>query len=312
MKRTIFFILLVVSLISAGCGGGGGGGGGGSADAPSIVRPSYSDLTNLASPVRMDIGSVTSFNNSTNNSTANYPATPLTPQITANASSLASITIVIPELGVNDTYTSEDVVSTGFIGNMTIPIIDAVKTSGGVTREFVYIQPATPATPSSLRYSSLGIWRQTGASSLTDMAFISFGSKTAGSDIPTAGTAAYTGSILGFATEGGGANYTIKAPAAAFADFGARSVRLVSALSLKTNQTTLQTSLDRGYDLSGTLTYAAGNNALSGNIRTDDGKTGTATGVFYGPQAAEIGGTFRTSDEVGGAKMFAGGFGLKK
>ncbi|HUX63118.1 transferrin-binding protein-like solute binding protein [Sulfuricella sp.] len=300
MKKTIFFILLAVSLISAGCGGGGGGGG---VDTPSIVRPSYSDLTNLASPVRMDIGSVTSFNNST----ADYPATTLTPQITANASSLASITIVIPELGVNDTYTSADVVSTGVIGNMTIPIIDAVKTSGGVTREFVYIQPATS---SSLRYSSLGIWRQTDASSLTDMAFISFGSKTAGSDIPTAGTATYTGAILGFATEGVGANYTIKAPAIAIADFGARSVMLASTLSIKTDQATLLTSSDNNYNLSGTLTYAAGNNALSGTISTV-GKTGTATGVFYGPQAAEIGGTFRTS-EAGGTKMFAGGFGLKQ
>lgn len=301
MKKTIFFILLAVSLISAGCGGGGGGGGG--VDTPSIVRPSYSDLTNLASPVRMDIGSVTSFNNST----ADYPATTLTPQITANASSLASITIVIPELGVNDTYTSADVDSTGVIGNMTIPIIDAVKTSGGVTREFVYIQPATS---SSLRYSSLGIWRQTDASSLTDMAFISFGSKTAGSDIPTAGTATYTGAILGFATEGVGANYTIKAPAIAIADFGARSVMLASTLSIKTDQATLLTSSDNSYNLSGTLTYAAGNNALSGTISTV-GKTGTATGVFYGPQAAEIGGTFRTS-EAGGTKMFAGGFGLKQ
>lgn len=300
MKKTIFFILLAVSLISAGCGGGGGGGG---VDTPSIVRPSYSDLTNLASPVRMDIGSVTSFNNST----ADYPATTLTPQITANASSLASITIVIPELGVNDTYTSADVVSTGVIGNMTIPIIDAVKTSGGVTREFVYIQPATS---SSLRYSSLGIWRQTDASSLTDMAFISFGSKTAGSDIPTAGTATYTGAILGFATEGVGANYTIKAPAIAIADFGARSVMLASTLSIKTDQATLLTYSDNSYNLSGTLTYAAGNNALSGTISTV-GKTGTATGVFYGPQAAEIGGTFRTS-EAGGTKMFAGGFGLKQ
>lgn len=307
MKRTIFFILLAVSLISAGCGGGGGGGGGG-VDTPSIVRPSYSDLTNLASPVRMDIGSVTSFNNST----ADYPATTLTPQITANASSLASITIVIPELGVNDTYTSADVVSTGVIGNMTIPIIDAVKTSGGVTREFVYIQPATS---SSLRYSSLGIWRQTDASSLTDMAFISFGSKTAGSDIPTAGTGTYTGAILGFATEGVGANYTIKAPAIAIADFGARSVMLASTLSIKTNHidplNPFSTTDAPGYNLSGTLTYAAGNNALSGPIITANGKTGTATGVFYGPQATEIGGTFRTS-EAGGTKMFAGGFGLKQ
>ena len=298
MKITTFFNLLAVCLISAGCGGGGGGG---AIAIDGIATPSYNDLTNLPSPVGLDIGSVTSFNNST----ANYPETTLTPQIFA---SNTSITIVIPELGVNDTYTAADVVSTGFIGNTTIPIVDAVKTSGTVTRELVYIQPTVS---SSLRYSTLGIWTQTDASSLTtDMAFISAGSKTVGSDIPTAGMASYTGAILGFATEGIGANYTIKAPAFAVADFGARSVTLNSALSIKTNHATLATSFDNNYNLSGTLTYSAGSNALSGTISTI-GKTGSATGVFYGPQAAEIGGTFRVSDP-GGANMFAGGFGLKQ
>jgi hypothetical protein len=300
MKTTTFFNLLVVCLISAGCGGGGGGGAN-TFDGPSIVRPSYNDLTNLPSPVGLDIGSVTSFNNSTEN----YPETTLTPQIFASD---ASMTLVIPELGVNDIYTAADVVSTGVIGNTTIPVVDAVKTSGTVTREWVYIQPTVS---SSLRYSTLGIWVQTDSStSATDTAFISAGSKTVGSDIPTAGMASYTGAILGFATEGIGANYTIKAPAFAVADFGARSVTLNSALSIKTSHATLETTFDNNYNLSGTLTYSAGNNALSGTISTV-GKTGSATGVFYGPQAAEIGGTFRVSDP-GGTGMFAGGFGLKQ
>ena len=300
MKTTTLFNLLAVCLISAGCGGGGGGGGG-AITIDGIATPSYNDLTHLPSPVGLDIGSVTSFNNST----ANYPATILTPQIFKSDS---SITIVIPELGVNDTYTSADVVSTGVIGNTTIPIVDSVKTSGTVTRELVYIQPTVS---SSLRYSSLGIWVQTDTSTSTiDTAFISAGSKTVGSDIPSSGMATYTGAILGFATEGIGANYTIKAPAFAVADFGARSVTLNSALSIKTSHTTLATSFDNNYNLSGTMTYSSGSNALSGTISTV-GKTGSATGVFYGPQAAEIGGTFRVSDP-GGANMFAGGFGLKQ
>src|SRR5207237_7991076 len=120
-------------------------------------------------------------------------------------------------------------------------------------------------------------------------AALSFGSRTLGTDIPNTGTATYSGFVLGNAIESPGQQFSITALATATADFGARSVSLISANSAKTDRATGIVTADAGYNVSGTLTYAPGSNALAGNLASANGKTGPATGAFYGPQAAELG-----------------------
>jgi hypothetical protein len=69
-------------------------------------------------------------------------------------------------------------------------------------------------------------------------------------------------------------------------------------------------------NLSGTLSLASGSNGFSGAASTTGGgvgnapMTGTANGVFYGPQANEVGGAFWVSG--GGVTTYAGGFGGKR
>ncbi len=61
--------------------------------------------------------------------------------------------------------------------------------------------------------------------------------------------------------------------------------------------------------MAGTLSYPAATNALSGTLTTADGKTGAATGNFYGPQAAELGVTFKLGSPSG---TLVGGAALKR
>ena len=59
--------------------------------------------------------------------------------------------------------------------------------------------------------------------------------------------------------------------------------------------------------MTGTLTYEAGSNQFTGPVETTGGMEGTATGLFFGPAAQEIGGTFATRGE--GVEAYIGAFG---
>src|SRR5436189_190414 len=70
------------------------------------------------------------------------------------------------------------------------------RTSGGTVRTLTYLVPS--AGTSGLRFSSLGVWDRADFTTgiITQMAAISFGSRTLGSDVPTVGTAMYSGFVL--------------------------------------------------------------------------------------------------------------------
>jgi hypothetical protein len=69
-----------------------------------------------------------------------------------------------------------------------------------------------------------------------------------------------------------------------------------------------------GTDLSGVLTYAAGQNALTGTLTTANGRlSGTANAQFFGPIAQEIGGLFALSPAAQtSVERLIGGFGAKR
>ncbi len=64
------------------------------------------------------------------------------------------------------------------------------------------------------------------------------------------------------------------------------------------------------YNMSGTLNYAAGSNAISGTVTTGTGLTGTVTANFFGPAAQEIGGTFVLQDGPTPTTTMMGAFGV--
>ena len=301
MKTALVPALLAACTLAA-CGGGGGGGGASAMRAPSSEQPpvtgSGTDLTAMSTPTALTVGSVARMDTS---------AGAFTPAVTF--SNAPTVRIAIPALGVDDTFTQADVVSTNVIAGVQIPTARRSDAQG--VRTLTYIVPSNG--PSGLRFSSLGIWDRADLTTgtINQQAAISFGTRTAGGDIPTTGTATYSGFLLGNATELGGKQFSISALASATADFGARSVALSSTGSGKTDRATGVLVSDPGYNVTGTLTYAAGANALSGTVSSTNGKTGSAAGTFYGPQAAELGVTFSLANGAS-ATPFVGGAALKR
>lgn len=298
MKIPLAAAVLAACALTA-CGGGGGG-----ATRPSGPLPfplpdgADRDLTTVSTPTTMTVGGVSRMDNGAG---AYAP--------TVVFSNTPTVRISIPSLGVDDTFAQADVVSTSVLGGVQIPTLR--RTGGGSARTLTYLVPSTGV--SGLRFSSLGVWDRADLTTgiINQMAAISFGSRTLGSDVPTSGTATYSGFVLGNAIESAGRQFSITALATATADFGARSIAFTTGNSAKTDRATLAISADPGYNLTGTLTYAAGSNTLAGTLNSANGKTGPATGAFYGPQAAEMGVTWSLT-AVGGAQPFVGGAGLKK
>ncbi len=297
MKPSTIAAILAAGLLAA-CGGGGGNGVVRNPDLPSSPLSTSQDLTSLTASTTVPVGSVARM------STASGDYTPL-----VAFSNAPTLRVVIATLGIDDTYTQADLLSTTVIGGVQMPTL--ARASGGTSRRITYLLPASSGL--SLRFSSLGIWDRADITTgvIFDTAAISFGNRTLGADIPTVGTATYSGFALGNAIEAGGQQFSVTALATATADFQARSVILATANSAKTNRATGALVADAGYNVTGALVYSAGVNALSGSVTSANGKTGTASGAFYGPQAAELGVTFQLAS-TGGTLPFVGGAALKK
>lgn len=184
------------------------------------------------------------------------------------------------------------------------------------------------------------------ASDLTDSGTygnLSAGFATTGNAIPTTGNATYSGIALGhyqsYDLSAGSntinqttsyyeiynhENYFTKANLSANVDFANRTISLTTtstqALEIaNSNATAISLS---NYDMTGSLSYAAGSNDLSGNFYfTTSGSTtpvGDINALFYGPNAEELGGTFSVNnptftDNAGSTiGNFQGSFGAKR
>jgi hypothetical protein len=152
-------------------------------------------------------------------------------------------------------------------------------------------------------YQSFGVWvTDTGNPGASDYSkgAMSVGAVTPASAIPAAGTAAFNGQI-GY-TDGA---QTWAAGLTVNVDFGARTASLSSGSFHSADFTS---PIGTNDTITGSLSYQAGQNALSGTVAghgvTLNGLTGTATARFYGPAAQEIGGVFNMGPNIGafGAK----------
>lgn len=316
MNKSVLAALVAAAILSA-CGGGGGGSG--------PVRPSDSvpasaspDTTPSPDDAPLDpLGQVPASDHHIDftQQTALTPAglgsfdtlnATVAPEV--SLSNAPSIRVAIPELGVDDVFGPGELVSsaTGFFRVDTAQV-----ESGGTRRTVTYIVPDSDSTnPFRLQFSSLGVWNTADVASgkITEAVAFSVGTRTLGSDIPTTGTATYSGAMLGIAVEGAN-QFSIGANAGALANFATRNVSFQTTNSVKTDLATGAVTAAGGYDMLGTLTYPAATNGLSGTLTSADGKTGTATGNFYGPQAAELGVTFKLTSPTG---TLVGGAGLKR
>jgi hypothetical protein len=168
-------------------------------------------------------------------------------------------------------------------------------------------------TPSSLglHYSTLGAWEYepSAGAAQSFAAQFAIGPATRGVDLPTSGSANYSGAMIGNYADGA-AIVPVSAFASASADFGARVLRVGTTGTFLSGPDVHRPDLDIDPATS-TLTWAKSTNVLSGTLRTGGNLSGSASGRFYGPAAAELGGGFFLRDSASGEQM-SGAFVMKK
>lgn len=164
------------------------------------------------------------------------------------------------------------------------------------------------------QYTQYGDWSQcsancsaNGGTNSVNGVYV-WGDATAPGNIPTMSTYTYNGNIEGNYLSAGGTKSAVSGTQgttgvmAATVNYATRSI----AFSTSNSQFNAGPVLAPNLDMSGTLTYAPGQNLFAGTV-TSATMTGTASGRFYGPNAQEIGGIYSLSG--GGAGHYGAFFG---
>lgn len=157
---------------------------------------------------------------------------------------------------------------------------------------------------SGMQYHSFGVWNEHVGFRGGIMAW-SHGEITPASAVPKSGQARFTGQVVGLYVSPAGTGSSARADLTVDANFSSRTLGFAST------NTTLQGAASPQLNLSGTLSYAPGQNNFAGTLRNASGTlTGGAKGQFYGPKAQELGGAFVVSGN--GSETFAGAYGAKR
>lgn len=179
---------------------------------------------------------------------------------------------------------------------------------------------AIAAEPQALgwNYQTYGIWVSGDTAGYAGA--VSVGSPTAVTGIPSTGTGNFSGNASGFYLNSAGTDiYFTTANMTATTNFATRSIAFsTSGTTISTNLTSFVAPSTYGIgnlNMTGTLTYAAGSNSISGAVTASGASanslTGTANGKFFGPSANEIGGTYGLYN-AGTSERLIGGFGGKR
>jgi len=166
-------------------------------------------------------------------------------------------------------------------------------------------------------YQTFGAWETGRGAGAGTVGAISIGAPTAGSAIPTVGSATFLGATLGAYVNADGRDYLTASSLAVNADFVNRSLEFNSFNTRTIDPVTGDSALEPGLALSGTLSYAAGVNAFSGNLTAAGSAsvspmTGTSQGRFYGPNAEELGGVFAVKAGGDSVESYGGAYGAAR
>ena len=142
----------------------------------------------------------------------------------------------------------------------------------------------------------------------------SLGDETAFTTLPAQGTATYKGISTAYVVTGNNnPNRQLTSNVMAIVDFGLKGVRFETSNShfhTLTNDKRVSTVAEN-YNFKGTASWTDGN-LFSGKVITADGKlSGNLNGKFYGPNAAEIGGTYGLKNKDA-TEHLIGGYGAKR
>lgn len=162
--------------------------------------------------------------------------------------------------------------------------------------ELVYYEPSV----GDFEYQNLGTW--TNGEETGRISVASVGLPTAPNDLPGV-TATYSGYATGISERDGEMFYTV-AGATVRTNFATATLSTTDTMKISLDTEVQSSASD--HDLSGTLQISG--SGLSGKVTSGVG-SGTASGSFYGPQAAEVGGTFEVS---GTGEVHIGAFGARR
>lgn len=140
----------------------------------------------------------------------------------------------------------------------------------------------------------------------------SLGDETVFTTLPAKGTATYKGISTAYVVTDNN-NRQLTSNVMAIVDFGLKGVRFETSNShFHTLENGKRVSkADKNYDFKGTASWKDGN-LFSGKVSTvDDKLSGNLNGKFYGPNAAEIGGTYGLKNKDA-TEHLIGGYGAKR
>lgn len=299
---------LALSVLVAGCGGGDGGGGINSTPPP-VGTPSTPTPTTPAPAPSPSPGAVSPFPGAS-------PSTFLTDEVTAAAAVRVERengtyrvtgverlnTVSTPNRGIiTVAYRGPDsyfVETNGFGGSGFLPVeredssplFDTYRSQdkGGYIDILQVAKKGTGITLTYMSFGSYGFLR-TGANSELTLSFLAIGSRTPASQIPTTGTARFSGIVDGLWVDGATSRRLYGSTATLTADFAAGRVTSVLALTGRDNpfgnfQSAPATSLGT-FTGTGTISTAG----FAGSYGAAGGYSGPFSGHFYGPGAEEFG-----------------------
>jgi len=160
-------------------------------------------------------------------------------------------------------------------------------------------------------YQTFGAWATQTSPTTFVLGGVSAGNATPGNAVPTTGLFTFTGIAGGYFIDQAGTQFSTQAGLSAQVDFQNRAIGFQTFGTEMAKLNTNRFSQNETLNLSGTLSWAPGQNAFGGPLKSGNPDLkGQALGQFYGPKAEEIGGTYNL---VGGTvSRMVGGFGGKR
>lgn len=292
--KNLAILALPIALVA--CAGGSSSSSSTSSSAATTPFTSWSNTT-VGTPVSLSGGpSSTLALDGTSVQGASDGAATLTLNSSNNFSAISASNAVS---SVSFSTANGDTLQAGFDGNATVALSKAQTTVGAFANPAAY----------GFEYQTYGAWGAYG-NATTPAYAISVGNASPASAIPLTGALTFTGGATGYYVDASKFGYVTNANMVAAVTFDNRSVAF----------TTTNTSIAGGpgapqisapsLNMTGTLSYAPGSNAMSGTATTANGMSGNMNGKFYGPALNEVGGTYAVTGS--GVGSMVGGFGGKR
>ena len=192
-----------------------------------------------------------------------------------------------------------DTLQSGFNGATTVALNKSQTSVGSFTNPAYF----------GFEYQTFGAWGAYGNATSPAYA-VSVGSPSPASAIPAVGSLTFTGGSTGYYVDPSKFAYVTNATMVAVVTFDNRTVAFNTTNTTVAGGPGASLLSASALNMSGTLSYAAGTNAMTGTATTTNGMSGNMNGKFYGPALNEIGGTYAVTGS--GVGSMVGGFGGKR